>query len=79
MECLVYNVPVPVLTTGLSLSEGFKATLINLYEQLDSGTAYDKMVEPNELKWLFKGHQKWDVNDGKSLIQETWNYLGYGG
>lgn len=79
MECLVYNVPVSVLTTGFSLSEGFKATLINLHEQLDGGTAYDKMVEPNDLKWLFKGHQKWNVDDGKSLILETWNYLGYGG
>lgn len=33
--------PVSVLTTGLSLSEGFKATLINLYEQLASGTAFE--------------------------------------
>jgi hypothetical protein len=36
------------------------------------------MEEPNGLKWLFKGDQKWTQDDAKSLVLATWNYLGYG-
>jgi hypothetical protein len=78
MECLVWNVPTSILTSGFTLSGGFKATLQWLYHGLDDGSAQSDWEEPNKLKWLFKGHQKWSVADGKSLIAETWNYLGYG-
>ncbi|SDU16731.1 nucleotidyltransferase domain-containing protein [Jiangella alkaliphila] len=77
MECLVYNVPVATLKYG-SLDDGFRETLAYLWENLDNGVAYADWVEPNELKWLFKGHQKWSVGDGKDLVMAAWNYLGYG-
>jgi hypothetical protein len=77
MECLGYNVPNDVLQQG-DLDAGFRATLVNLWERLKDGSAKDEMKEPNELKWLFKGTQKWSVDDAKALVLETWNYLGYG-
>ncbi|WP_157979868.1 nucleotidyltransferase domain-containing protein [Kribbella monticola] len=78
MECLVYNASNYSLKYGSSLSDGFSQTLVDLYGDLNDGTAFDTWQEPNELKWLFKGAQKWSVEDGKKLIAETWSYLGYG-
>lgn len=77
MECLVYNVPVATLRSG-DLDTGFRATLYHLWAGLKDGSAQDKWIEPNELKWLFEGHQKWTVDDAKGLVRATWNYLGYG-
>ena len=77
MECLVYNVPTTDLTHG-SLDEGFAATLWSLWQKLENGSAFDEYQEPNELKWLFKGHPKWTVQDAVGLVAATWNYLGYG-
>lgn len=76
MECLGYNVPNDVLKRG-NLDDGFRATLVNLWERLKDGSATE-MEEPNGLKWLFKGEQKWTQEDAKSLVLATWNYLGYG-
>lgn len=76
MECLVYNVPDATLGLG-TVDKGFQETLRWLYLRLDDGTAYDDWVEPNWCKWLFKGTQKWSVEDAKTLVLTTWNYLGY--
>jgi len=76
MECLVFNVPDATLNTG-TLDKGFQETLRWLYLRLDDGTAQTEWVEPNWCKWLFKGVQKWTVGDAKTLVLETWNYLGY--
>jgi hypothetical protein len=77
MECLGWNVPNNVLKRG-NLDDGFRATLVNLWERLTDGSAAEEMEEPNGLKWLFKGTQKWSTDDAKSLMLKTWNYLGYG-
>lgn len=77
MECLVWNVPNDVLTTGTSLSTGFEATLARLWTGLDGGAA-EQWVEPNQLKWLFPTGVKWSIEDGKGLVLATWGYLEYG-
>ncbi|BCJ70708.1 hypothetical protein CS0771_02520 [Catellatospora sp. IY07-71] len=77
MECLIYNVPKDYLTSG-DLSRGFELTLSHLWSKLNDGSAQETMVEPNDLKWLFKGHQKWTVNDAKTLVLATFDHLGYG-
>jgi hypothetical protein len=77
MECLGYNVPNGVLQEG-DLDAGFRATLANLWARLKDGSAAEDMVEPNYMKWLFKGQQKWSTDDAKSLVLKTWNYLAYG-
>lgn len=76
MECLVWNVANPTLTSGNTLDAGFRATLAELWTGLD-GNAADHWSEPNDLKWLFRGQQNWSVADGKKLVWETYNYLGY--
>jgi len=76
MECLVYNVP--NLTLGQSsLDGGFRETLRWLYLRLADGSAYTEWVEPNSCRWLFKGTPKWSVDDAKTLVLSTWNYLDY--
>ena len=77
MECLGFNVPDDILKKG-DLDAGFRATLVNLWQRLKDGSAAEDMVEPNWMKWLFKGTQKWSTDDAKSLVLATWNYLGYG-
>ena len=78
MECLVYNVPVVILTTG-DLDDGFRATLASLWSLFESEENERKMVEPNRMKWLFTSDKKWSIQDGKDLVLATWDHLGYGG
>lgn len=75
MECLVYNLPASTLSSGATLDEGFRATLVALWGALDGGDAHESWVEPNELKWLFKNESKWSVDDAKGLVLATWSYL----
>jgi hypothetical protein len=77
MECLVFNVPAGTLKTG-DLDQGFRATLVNLWEQLEAEQDTRAMVEPNWMKWLFTGDKKWKLQDGKDLILATWHHFGYG-
>lgn len=77
IECLGFNVPDDILKKG-DLDAGFRAILVNLWQRLKDGSAAEDMVEPNWMKWLFKGTQKWSTDDAKSLVLATWNYLGYG-
>ncbi|KDE09931.1 hypothetical protein N505_0129095 (plasmid) [Rhodococcus aetherivorans] len=78
MECLVYNVPAAILTTG-DLDEGFRATLAHLWGLLEAEESEREMVEPNRMKWLFTSDKKWSIQDGKDLVLATWGHLGYGG
>ncbi len=75
MECLVFNVKDSALTSG-DLDDGFRSTLWDLWTQLNADSV-DNMVEPNVLKWLFRGQQKWTPDEAKALVSKTWDYLGY--
>lgn len=76
MECLVWNVPNPTLQT-YGLDNGFRATLVWLWEHLSDQFDYEQWVEPNRLKYLFHGSQKWTRDDGKALVLATWQWLDY--
>ncbi len=76
MECLVYNVPNPTLQT-YGLDNGFRASLVWLWEHLTDQFEHEKWVEPNCLKYLFHSTQKWSRDDGKDLILATWEWLDY--
>ena len=76
MECLVWNVPNSVIGTGYSLDEGFAATLRHIYLSTYNKQV-DEWLEPNRLKWLFKGHSKWEPADAFNLTYRTWSHLGY--
>ncbi|MGV8883831.1 MAG: hypothetical protein ACOH19_16915 [Rhodoglobus sp.] len=76
MECLIYNVDNLVLQSG-DLDAGFKATLADLYARLNAEPD-SRMVEPNDIKYLFRASQKWTTEMGRKLVEQTWSYLGYG-
>jgi hypothetical protein len=75
MECLAWNVTDATLQTG-DLSAGFRATLAELWEGLDSNGC-DRWTEPNDIKYLFRAGQKWAVDDAREVVLGTWRYLGY--
>lgn len=75
MECLVWNVVDAALKTG-NLSQGFRATLVELWQGLDKN-GYDHWTEPNNVKYLFGSEQKWSVDDAKEVVLATWGYLDY--
>lgn len=75
MECLVWNVADATLKTG-GLSQGFRATLVELWQGLDKD-GFDQWTGPNNVKYLFRSDQKWSVEDAKDVVLGTWRYLGY--
>ncbi|MFI6449635.1 hypothetical protein [Kitasatospora sp. NPDC050543] len=74
-ECLIYNVPDPILKTG-DLDDAVREALAEIYTQFGGRPAM--MWEPNEIKPLFGPQQKWTVDTGRELIGQAWTYLGYG-
>lgn len=76
MECLVWNVDNLTLQQGSSLSSGFRATLFELWDALDNDRTND-WTEPNDVKYLFRGGQKWTPAQAKALVLSTWQYLDY--
>jgi hypothetical protein len=76
MECLVWNVANRTLQSGVTLGAGFRATLLELWSGLDDGNT-SEWTEPNDVKYLFRGHQSWTTADAKALVLATWRYLGY--
>jgi hypothetical protein len=76
MECLVWNVSDNTLQRG-ALSDGFRATLAELWAGLKEPSIHDSWTEPNNVKYLFRGGQSWTVDQAKSLVLRTWSYLEY--
>ena len=76
MECLVWNVGNPTLQRGTTLSEGFRATLYELWDSLENGDT-SEWTEPNDIKYLFRTSQSWTKDKAKALVLATWNYLDY--
>jgi hypothetical protein len=76
MECLVWNVADSTLKSG-TLDDGFRATLVELWQGLGDDGNYDDWTEPNDIKYLFRGGQKWSRGDAKEIVLETWRYLDY--
>lgn len=76
MECLVWNVPDTTLRIG-DLDDGFRATLVWLWQHLDDQYVYEDWDEPNRLKYLFWSGQKWTRADAKEVVLKTWELLEY--
>jgi hypothetical protein len=76
IECLVWNVP----------SEGFGhdtytadvrwalAHLFNNTRQLESCSEWGEI---NELKYLFRSSQAWNMEQAHAFVDAAWNYLGF--
>jgi hypothetical protein len=76
MECLVWNVADSTLKSG-TLDSGFRSTLVELWQGLADDGNYVEWAEPNDLKYLFRGGQKWSLSDAKEVVLETWRFLDY--
>jgi hypothetical protein len=76
MECLAWNVPNATLSQG-TLDDGFRATLVWLWQHLGDEYVYEEWLEPNNRKYLFWSGQKWTLADARQLVLETWKMLGY--
>jgi hypothetical protein len=79
MECLVYNVPNPILTRSTWV-EVVRGILGHVYENLEGPEPVEessRWFEVNECKFLFHSSQKWSRSDGRALAQSAWDYLGY--
>lgn len=76
MECLIWNVPDPTLQT-YGLDDGFRATLVWLWEHLNDQYDYEQWDEPNGRKYLFHSSQKWSRDDGKALVLAAWKWMDY--
>ena len=74
-ECLIWNVPNNQFGNNL-YSQDLRAALIFLYNELDKSES-DKWGEVSELKYLFKGPQKWTKEQARNFILATWQYVGY--
>ncbi len=76
MECLAWNVPNHVLTSG-TLDGGFQASLVWLWDHLGDQYVYEDWLEPNRRKYLFWSEQKWTRDDAQRLVLATWQMLDY--
>ena len=76
MECMVYNVGNPTLVNG-SLSAAFKATLQELWSGLGNEAVWKEWLEPNRLKWAFRGDKAWTGQDAQDVVTGAWNLLEY--
>lgn len=74
-ECLIWNVPDKFLTQS-TYYESLNDSLIYLYQNLDSNKC-DEWGEVSELKYLFRGGQKWTKTQAKDFVAAAWNYVGY--
>jgi hypothetical protein len=76
MECLVFNVLDDTLMRG-SLGDAFGATLQELRIGLSDENRWKQWVEPNWLKWAFRGSKKWTVDDAREVVNGAWDLLEY--
>lgn len=76
MECLVWNVADSTMMSG-TLDDGFRGTLVELWQGLADDGDYTEWTEPNDIKYLFRNGQKWSRSDAKEIVLETWRYLDY--
>lgn len=74
MECLVWNVPDAAINHG-STYAGFQMTLTTLITDLAKRDIWWEWDEPNQAKWLFRGHDKWTAAEGLDLAIKTYAYL----
>lgn len=75
MECLIWNAPNYVLTSGDDLQEGFQHTLAWLLSEFDNGS--EGWMEPNQIKRLWRDDAKWTRADADDLLTGAYGFMGY--
>ena len=76
IECLVWNVPGDHF--GLStLRADVRANLAYLYNNTRTDAECSEWGEVSELKYLFRGGQKWTRAQAHALVGAAWDYVGF--
>lgn len=73
-ECLVYNVPNDHFGHTRYVDD-MRAVLAYVFNQTMTDEKCSEFVEINELKWLFRGSQKWTRKDAHKLVGVGWDYM----
>ncbi|MFH1776311.1 MAG: nucleotidyltransferase [Candidatus Omnitrophota bacterium] len=76
LECLVWNVSNDNFG-HYSYSDDVRACLTFLYNNTSSDDKCNDWGEVSELKYLFRGGQKWTREQAHNFISSAWNYIGF--
>ena len=76
VECLVWNIPNPIITGYSTWTETVKQAIRYLYNAIQDGN-HTEWTEVSKMLYLFK-KRKWTDQDVKQWLYDAWNYLGYG-
>lgn len=75
-ECLVYNVPNSLLSTG-KLSAGLREVLTFLRQGLETDDQYLRWLEITEMNYLFHSSRPWTREAALDWIVSAWDWLEY--
>jgi hypothetical protein len=76
IECLVWNVPNPEFGNYSYLAD-LQACLAFLFNNTVTDEKCTEWGEVSELKYLFRGKQKWTRQEAHNFISAAWDYLGF--
>lgn len=75
-ECLIWNVQDTHFTHS-TYSDDLKAALTFLYNQTESDGGCGEWGEVSELKYVFRGPQKWTRQQAHDFVLAAWRYVGF--
>jgi len=76
LECLVWNVPNDNFGKS-TYSDDVRACLTFLYNGTKTQDKCNEWGEVSELKYLFRGNQKWTCEQANKFVLSAWNYIGF--
>ncbi len=75
-ECLVWNVPDSNFGNDSYVND-VRSCLAHLFNDTMSDEKCSEWVEVSELKYLFRGPQKWTRQQAHSFISAAWDHVGF--
>lgn len=80
MECLMYNVPDSYFGNigSTPLTDDLRGSIAYIWDKTKDGGAAQNWFEPNEVKPLFAGFQKWTMEDAHNLALNVWSLFKLG-
>lgn len=75
-ECLVWNVPNSSFGNS-TYTEDLRRVLAHLYNQTKGDGSCSEWGEVSELKYLFRGSQKWTRQQANDFLLAAWRYVGF--
>ena len=76
IECMVYNVPDVCLDSD-SYMQNVRDVIASAYNAANTEEARKKLLEVNELKYLFHSSQPWTHQQALGFAHAAWNTVGF--